>query len=53
VRGRPDRKSDGLEIVPKRIKTGRAASRALLIIYARTAIEQAIKVKRRPKPTMQ
>ena len=41
------------KIPGKGIKTGRAASRALAILYARTAIEQAIKVKRRPRPTMQ
>jgi hypothetical protein len=41
------------KIPGKRMKTGRAASRALAILYARTAIEKAIKVKRQPKTTMQ
>ena len=41
------------QIPGKRIKTGRAASRALAILYARTAIEKAIKVKRQPKRTIQ
>jgi hypothetical protein len=37
------------QIPGKRIKTGRATSRALAIIFARTAIEKAIKVKRLSK----
>jgi hypothetical protein len=42
-----------VQILGKRTKTGRAPSRALAMIYARTAIEKAIKVKRQPKPTRQ
>jgi hypothetical protein len=37
----------------KPIKSGTASSRAIAIVRAHTAIDQAIKVKRRPKPTTQ